>query len=212
MGSQHSLLEQYRCRSVGADIAVEPGDYVIDAGACWGDTTLYFAYHSRPDGKVFSYEFVKDNLEILQRNLALNTDLNNRIQVIERAVWDKSNVTLSAQGEGPGSHVSVGEISKPVAGPLTLAIDDLAMQQNLPIVDFIKMDTEGAELPALRGAKQTIQRHKPKLAISVYHRLADFFEIPEFLDSLGCGYGFFLRHYTIHAEETVLFAAPRQRR
>ena len=91
-------------------------------------------------------------------------------------------------------------------GPLTLAIDDLVQQQNLPRVDFIKMDIEGAELSALRGAKQTIQRHKPKLAISVYHRLTDFFEVPEFLDSLGCGYRYFLRHYTIHAEETVLFA------
>ena len=199
------VLEQYRCRRHGRDIAVETGDCVIDAGACWGDTALYFAYRSRPDGKVFSYEFVPDNLEILQRNLALNPDLSDRIQVIERAAWDESNVRLSIQGEGPGSRAGVGETNMADVGALTLTIDDLVEQHNLPRVDFIKMDIEGAELPALRGAKQTIQRHKPKLAISVYH-LTDFFEIPEFLDSLGCGYRCFLRHYTIHAEETVLFA------
>ena len=68
------------------------------------------------------------------------------------------------------------------------------------------MDLEGAELPSLRGATQTIQRYKPKLAISVYHSLSDLFEIPEFLDSLGVGYCYYLRHYTIHTEETVLFA------
>ena len=38
------VLEQYRCRRDGADIAVETGDYVIDAGACWGDAALYFAH------------------------------------------------------------------------------------------------------------------------------------------------------------------------
>jgi FkbM family methyltransferase len=212
MGAHHQfVLEQYRCRSHDGDIAVEPGDYVIDAGACWGDTALYFAYRSKPDGRVFSYEFIPDNLEIMRRNLALNPDLSNRIQVIERAAWDKSNLTISVQGEGPGSSVCVGETGVPDAGPLTLAIDDLVEQQNLPIVDFIKMDIEGAELPALRGAMQTIQRHKPKLAISVYHRLTDFFEIPEYLDSLGVGYRYFLRHYSIHAEETVLFAKANQR-
>ncbi len=205
------VLEQYRCRSHLADIAVEPGDYVIDAGACWGDTALYFAHRSRPDGRVFSYEFLPDNLRILRRNLALNPDLNDRIHIIERAAWDESDLTLSVQGAGPGARVSVDRNSRSDAGPRTLTIDDLTMQQNLPRVDFIKMDIEGAELPALRGAKQTIQRYKPKLAISVYHRLTDFFEIPEFLDSLRCGYHFFLRHYTIHAEETVLFAKANRR-
>jgi FkbM family methyltransferase len=201
------VLEQYRCRSDGVDIAVETGDYVIDAGTCWGDTALYFAYRSGPDGRVFGYEFVPDNLEVLRRNLALNPELSNRIQIIESAAWNESNLTISTHGEGPASHISVGETGGPGVGPLTLTIDDLAQQQNLTRVDFIKMDIEGAELPALRGATQTIQRYKPKLAISVYHRLTDFFEIPEFLNSLGVGYRYFLRHYTIHAEETVLFAA-----
>jgi hypothetical protein len=116
---------------------------------------------------------------------------------------------VSVQNEGPASKASFGGISAPVNGPLTLTIDDLAEQRNLQKVDFIKMDIEGTELQALRGAVQTVQRYKPKLAISVYHRLADFYEIPEYLDSLSLGYRFFLRHYTIHAEETVLFAVTK---
>lgn len=204
------VLEQYRCRrNHGTDISVDAGDYVIDTGACWGDTALYFAHRSRPEGKVICYEFMPDNLDVLRRNLALNADLSKRIQVIERAAWDESGVRLSIQGEGPAS--SVGYTGASDTGPLTLAIDDLVQHQNLPNVDFIKMDIEGSELSALRGAKQTIQRCRPKLAISVYHRLTDFYEVPQFLDSLGCGYRYFLRHYTIHAEETVLFAeADRQ--
>ena len=207
MGAHHQfVLEQYRCRSHDGDIAVEAGDYVIDAGACWGDTALYFAYRSKPDGRVLSYEFIPDNLEIMRRNLALNPDLSSRIQVIERAAWGESNLTISVQNKGPASKVSIGDTSASVAGPLTLAIDDLVKQHNLPRVDFIKMDIEGSELQALHGAAQTIQHYKPKLAISVYHHLTDFFKIPEYLDSIGVGYRYFLRHYTIHAEETVLFA------
>lgn len=205
------VLELYRCRRDGVDIAVETGDCVIDVGACWGDTALYFAHKTGPDGRVFSYEFVPDNLEILRRNLALNPNLSKRIQVVESAAWDASNLAILVQGEGPGSRVSVGEASDTNDGPLTLTIDDLVQRQNLAKVDFIKMDIEGAELHALRGATQTIQHQKPKLAISVYHDLTHFFEVPGFLDSLDIGYRFFLRHYTIHAEETVLFAETNQR-
>jgi FkbM family methyltransferase len=200
------VLEQYRSRSNFVDVAVEPGDYVIDAGACWGDTALYLAHRARPDGMVYGMEFVPDNLEILRRNLALNPDLSSRIRIIERAAWNESNVAVSVLGEGPGSSVSVGETGSPDSELLTLAIDDLVRQEDLARVDFIKMDIEGAELSALGGATQTIQHHRPILAISVYHRLSDFFEIPEFLDSLGCGYRYWLRHFTIHAEETILFA------
>jgi hypothetical protein len=50
------------------------------------------------------------------------------------------------------------------------------------------------------------RQFKPKLAITVCHYFKDFWEIPRFLDGLGLGYRFYLRHFTIHAEETVLFA------
>jgi hypothetical protein len=70
------------------------------------------------------------------------------------------------------------------------------------------MDIEGAELPALRGAEATLRAFRPKLAIALYHRLDDFIDIPAYLDGLGLGYAFFLGHFTIHSEETVLFARP----
>ena len=68
------------------------------------------------------------------------------------------------------------------------------------------MDIEGSELAALQGAEQTLRKFKPKLAVSVYHALQDFWTIPQYLNQLGLGYRFYLRHFTIHAEETVLFA------
>jgi hypothetical protein len=67
--------------------------------------------------------------------------------------------------------------------------------------------SEGSELSALKGAETSIRRWRPKLAISLYHRPEDFFSIPLRIDSLSVGYNFFLDHYSIHNEETVLYAA-----
>jgi FkbM family methyltransferase len=67
----------------------------------------------------------------------------------------------------------------------TIAIDDYASSIGLPHVDFIKMDIEGAELPALKGAIKTIHSHKPKLAIAIYHSLDDLVNIPLWISSLA---------------------------
>lgn len=90
-----------------------------------------------------------------------------------------------------------------------IPISDVFRKPSLPQVDFIKMDIEGAEQQALRGAEESIRRFKPDMAITVYHSLEDFWQIPQYLDSLNLGYVFYLRHFTIHAEETVLFARSR---
>jgi hypothetical protein len=56
-----------------------------------------------------------------------------------------------------------------------------------------------------------LRRFRPKLAVCVYHNLEDFWAIPRYLDGLGLGYRFYLRHFTIHPEETVLFAHAKKR-
>jgi hypothetical protein len=86
------------------------------------------------------------------------------------------------------------------------SIDALVAEQGMERVDYIKMDIEGAEPNALRGAEQTLRKYKPNLAIAIYHSLSDFVKIPEYLSSLGLGYKFYLGHFTIHEEETILYA------
>lgn len=202
------VLEQYKCVSRQTTIGVENGDTVIDAGACWGDTALYFAYHSGNDGKVFSYEFVLRNLEVFSKNLDLNPELRDRISIVERAAWNSSHQVINFADNGPGSSVNSIPASN-IDSVETLSIDDLVELNKISRVDFIKMDIEGSELKALEGAIKTIRKYRPKLAISIYHRLSDFVEIPEFLLSLNLGYRFYIRHYTIHAEETILFAKTK---
>ena len=75
-------------------------------------------------------------------------------------------------------------------------------------VTMIKMDIEGSELEALKGAKQTIQRDKPKLAICIYHKPEDIIEIPCYIKELVPRYRLYLRHYGNGDTETVLYALP----
>lgn len=87
-------------------------------------------------------------------------------------------------------------------------IDSLVEDGTIERVDFIKMDIEGAELGALKGAARSIKRFMPKLAISIYHKPRDMVEIPLYIHDLGLGYRLFIDHYTIFDGETVVFALP----
>jgi FkbM family methyltransferase len=201
------MEQQYRCQTADGIIECEQGDVVIDAGGCWGDTALYFAHLAGADGQVISFEFLPTNLEIYRKNLTLNPHLSPRIRVVENAIWSSSGETLAVSECGPGTSVrkrpSDNNLSTEV---LTIAIDNLILNGEYDRVDFIKMDIEGAELEALHGAEMSIKRFRPKLAITVYHKFEDFWTIPAYLQQLNLGYRFYLRHYTMHQEETVLYA------
>jgi FkbM family methyltransferase len=200
------MLHQYECALPDKVIKAEEGDVVIDAGGCYGDTALYFAHETGEKGKVYSFEFLPENLAIFEQNMSLNPELSPRINLIRMPLWSKSGEKLFVEGNGPGTRVGPNAIRPDATVVETLTIDDLVSNEKLDRVDFIKMDIEGAELESLRGAEITIRKFRPKLAISVYHKLNDVWEIPQYIDSLGLGYRFALRHFTIHAEETVLFA------
>jgi FkbM family methyltransferase len=198
---QTFLVEQYRCPGA-LDIAARPGDVVIDGGACLGDTSLYFAQLAGEDGRVVAVEFEPGNLELLSQNLALNPALAERVSVHRTALWDAAGERLAFRSFGPASAlVADGEETT-----TTETIDGLVARGDVDRVDFIKLDIEGAELQALRGARETLTRFRPRLAIAAYHKPDDLVLLPAFVDSLGAGYRFRLGHTTMHTEETVLFA------
>lgn len=198
--------QQYRCLTPDGVIECAKGDMAIDAGGCWGDTALYLAHKVGERGKVMSFEFLPDNIRFFEMNLNLNPELASRIRLYRNPVWSSSGEGLYVSGHGPGTSVSPTAKNANAIKVQTLSIDDLVRQGELERADFIKMDIEGAELMALQGAEQTLRQFKPKLAITVYHDLKDFWTIPKYLDQLGLNYRFYLRHFSIHAEETVLFA------
>ena len=205
------VMEPYRCVSGRRVIEARSGDFVLDCGGCYGDTALYFAHKVGPQGKVFSFEFVPANLDIWRKNIELNPSLKPAIRLVEAPVSDKSGQELFLEGCGPGTRIVPKPSSVGAASVRTAAIDDVVERENLERVDFVKMDIEGSELAALQGAEKTLRKFRPTLAVSAYHNLSDFWTIPRYLKSLELGYNFYLRHFTIHAEETVLFAVAQER-
>ena len=196
------LIGQYRLDRDQVRIAVEPGDRVIDAGACFGDTTLAFADAAGSGGRVHAFEIIPGNLAVARHNLSLNPRFASSVHFSAEALGERCG-TLYVHGGGTGAMVSTAPSAEPVA---VTTIDDYVRREALERIDFIKMDIEGSETAALRGATDTLRRFRPKLAISLYHRPVDLWQIPLWVDSLGLGYRLYLDHYTIHLEETVLYA------
>lgn len=202
-------LEQYAYRRNGQSISASEGDVVIDGGGCTGDTALYFASRVGSKGRVYTFEFEQHNLEIMAKNLALNPHISPSVEIVQRALWGESDEPLDYDPNGPATTVSLKK-EPGTAQALTLSIDDLVEREGLDKVDFVKMDIEGAELSALKGAERTLRAFRPTLAISAYHREEDLVNIPAYIDGLKLGYEFLLDHFTIYNAETVLFARTPQ--
>jgi FkbM family methyltransferase len=199
--------EQYAFSRGGVSIRAEPGDVVVDGGGGWGDTALYFADAVGADGRVLSFEFVPDNLRLFGANLDANPRLADRIEVVRHPVWNEPGHELNFLSAGGQTSVATPDAAG-TERVTTESIDHVCEDHGVDRVDFIKLDVEGAEMAALRGARETIRRHRPKLALSLYHQLSDFVEIPAWVDALGLGYRLYLDHRWPGVPETVLFAQP----
>ena len=201
------ILEQYSYKDAnGSEIVkVEEGDVVLDLGGCWGDTALYFSNLAKEKGKVFSFEFIPNNLSIFKKNMALNPNIDN-ISIVERPVLDRSDLTIYYSDNGPASEISFYKFNGYSGITQSISIDDFVSTNTLDRIDFLKMDIEGSEFLALQGAKKTINTYKPKLAIAIYHSLEDLSRIANWVLDLNIGYKIYLGHYKIFDEETILFA------
>lgn len=133
-------------------------------------------------------------------------------QLINAGLSDQEGTAMFEAMNTKASHIIAAEPdsnqaktnSTGIISIRTVAIDDIVGEQS---VGFIKMDIEGAEYNALHGAKNTILRDKPLLAICVYHLRGDVFAIMDYLHSLLPEYRFLLRHYSSLDAETVLYAS-----
>ena len=109
---------------------------------------------------------------------------------------------LSFSGAGEGGAISLDGSAHIAAASL----DELLPNST---VDFIKFDVEGAEAPAVLGARLLIQRSRPVLVLSLYHRPADLWEIPALIASYCPGYKFYIRQHFNNSFDSVLYAIPQ---
>lgn len=176
----------------------------IDCGAYDGNTIDDFLKYCREYKKIIAFEPDPSNFYSLSKKY----DNNPKIDLINAGVYDKDGViTFETCGDG-GSRISNSTSSDTFdTNVVTIqirAIDGL----NLEEVSFIKMDIEGVELNALKGAEKTILRDKPKLAICIYHSNEDMIYIAEYIHNLVPEYKIYVRQHLHYPEtyETVLYA------
>lgn len=182
------------------DMNLTPDEVFIDAGCYDGETSLEFIKWCSGNYKhIYAFEPEKTNMDRC-RKIIEEHQINN-ITLFQKGLWSSSGKVFFEDGKDSSSKiVETGNSSIEVA-----AIDDLLLNEN---VTFIKMDIEGAELEALKGAEKTICKYRPKLAISIYHKLDDIIEIPLYLMEICSSYKFYLRNYTCGPHETVLYGIP----
>jgi FkbM family methyltransferase len=199
LGLEYYLFRgQYFYCKEGVTISPVTADSVIDGGACTGDTAAVFSNAVGPKGSVFCFDPVADHLAILEYNTKQFP--YNNVSVMPYGLSDKNVLAdpIILKSYAPG--FSSGKHQVPLR-----SIDYLVNTKEIQKIDFIKLDVEGAELESIRGARESIRRFKPKLAISLYHKPNDIFEIILYIKDKFPFYSCYVDHYSIHVEETVLY-------
>lgn len=177
----------------------------VDCGAYDGDTIKDLTIESEGAFyKVVAFEADPDNFARLQQSITCNPQIVDRVVLHQAAVASTTGTLRFAASAAANAAVST-------AGGMTVksvALDDVLASEKPTI---IKMDVEGSELNALRGAESTIKTHKPLLAICAYHQPLDMFEIPFALKALEPESTLFLRSYAMDGFDTVCYSVPPNR-
>lgn len=178
-------------------ISPSNSEVFIDCGGFDGDTLRNYLKFNRNYRKIIIFEPTAKNLKRIQ-NYCRQKNLKN-IVCIEAGVGEKSETAYFSNKGTADAYVSDSGTTQ----IQIFALDELEECQD---ATFIKMDIEGSEMAALKGAKNIIIRNKPKLAICIYHKPEDYYQIPLYLKSLVPEYKFYVRHHFYGYSETVLYA------
>ncbi len=168
-------------------------DVVVDGGAFIGDT-IEEIEGITADAKIYAFEPDPDNYRIMKERYGDN----ERIKMFQAGLWS-STKRLSFSGNS-GLASSICEDGNTSINVVSL--DDTISSR----VDLIKMDIEGAELEALKGAQKIITKYTPKLAICIYHRQDDLWKIPLYIKKLVPKYHIYIRHQSDYSYDTVMYA------
>ncbi len=152
---------------------VNEGDIVIDAGANIGGFTIQAAKKAGSKGKVIAFEPNKQNMKILKMNCDVNK-LNNVI-FIEKGLWSKKDTLEFFESHRPGEHslIHTDEQHEKFNTSSTKievdTIDNILNELKLDKVNFLKMDIEGAEYEALKGAENSLLKQNDiKMIIEIH--------------------------------------------
>jgi FkbM family methyltransferase len=177
-----------------------PQDHVtfVDCGAFDGDSFLALSRH-RSTGRGFLFEPDRTNYAALVERVRASSLVATCIPC---AVSDRlQDLYFSGSGEA----VAAGEEGRPI---VAVKLDEMLGAET---IDFLKLDIEGGEAAAIEGARDLIARSRPIIAMSLYHKQRDLWELPLQVAGIVDGYDFFIRQHMYNSFESVLYAIPRHR-
>ncbi len=157
---------------------IHEGDVVYDVGANIGYYAR-FALARFPVGQWIAFEPMSANVQLLQKNLRSHTD---RATIYPLAVGDRDGEEILQVDDFSSGAAVLDRVSqgRPAPGRDRLGLppktervamrrlDAIVLEKELPGPNVIKIDTEGAEVEVLTGARETLERHKPRLLIALH--------------------------------------------
>lgn len=171
---------------------VDPGDTVVDIGANIGFYTIECSNHVGPGGRVVAVEAAPEHALAIRANLALN-EIEN-VKLLEIAIGDRKSEGILTRRSGDNLGMfTLGNVGGGEAHHVRIdTLDNILEEQNVDRVDFIKMDIEGSEFRALRGAASTIQDQRPTLLLEINEQAlrgcdSSSLEVIALLHSFGYG-------------------------
>jgi FkbM family methyltransferase len=185
----------------------------VDAGAYRGETVELFARSvANKFVKIHAFEPDKENFAHLEKFVADRfgaTRLN--VECHQAGIWETSGrlkFCSADSGSGPAmsSHFELSEDSEVRDGNVEVVSLDDCLADEVPT--FIKLEIEGSELAALRGARRTIVRCRPKVALSAYHKARDLVTLFDNMLELDAGYKIGLAHHRDSIAGSVYYCVP----
>lgn len=171
----------------------------VDGGAFDGANYLELI-KLRNVGDAYLFEPDMKNMSKLKENLS---EVKSPHSLMPLALSDKCKILSFFSGKGESSHIdSFGKGVKIVG----VALDDLLIGAEL---NFLKLDVEGSEADALKGAKIIINKSNPVIALSAYHKPQDLWELPNLILSISPNYTFYFRQHYFNSFDLVLYAIPK---
>jgi FkbM family methyltransferase len=167
----------------------------VDCGAYDGDTL-----RALPEGFECAWAIEPDP-ETVRR---LRQKVDSRVTVFETALGDRCGTIRFDSLGSTASHCSED-------GSIEVRLSQLDELIGDGSPTFIKLDVEGNELSALRGSKTVLRRTQPVVAVCIYHRPEDLWEIPRFLSETLPNHRMFLRVHEHDGFELVVYAVPKSR-
>lgn len=168
----------------------------VDCGAYNGDTIDEFLkVTNNKFENIIAFELDGDNYKILNETVSsYENGISEKIKCYNYGVWNEESEITYGKGADNDSSDGISiykDNNKDIAKAVKL--DDILLGDKITL---IKMDIEGAEQNALKGAENIIKKQKPKMAICLYHRLDDFWKIPLYLKKIVPQYKISIRHHS----------------